>query len=147
MITIYSEILWKELKLEGYKIHEESPEETDRLILDWIKNTPLEKVNELLFKKLSPINTITDEGYYDGQFYGVNQREKQDRIKNEDKSPAPDIMLHDCLVLPAFLHIAIKTNFNPDEFRFLAKLLEAYNEKLPKEEKSCSVNNNRSEEL
>lgn len=129
METIYSKILWGELGLKDYKIHEEDNGKTNQLILDWIKETPLERVDEVLFSDLSWIDRITDDGYYDGQFHGINQRVENKMYKTDDGEPQSDIVIHDCGLLPSILHIAIKTGSQPEEFYFIAKILEVYYEK------------------
>jgi hypothetical protein len=142
MNTIYSKIIWMELGLGNYKIHEEPLEKTEGLVLDWIKKTPVEKVEKVLFSDdgLSYLSNITFEDYYDGPFFGLNQRDKDKRIKRDDGSPEPDIIVHDTGVLPTILHIAIKTKMVPSDFTFIAKILEAYWEKIPKPEPgTCSM--------
>jgi hypothetical protein len=138
METIYSRIIWKELGMKDYKIHEEPFEKTDGLIIDWVKNNSIEKVNEVLFD-ISWIDTITNSGYYDGQFYGINQREKDKQYKHEDGKPQPDLILHDTSMFTSILHLSIKTRLSPDELIFMAKILEVYYEKLPKQT-TCSIN-------
>ena len=148
MDTIYSKIIWDELgfKCSEYKIHEEPWERTEGLILDWIKKTPIEKVNAVLFGEdgLSYLQSITYEDYYDAPFYGLNQRDKDKRIKRDDGSVEPDIIVHDTGLFPTILHIAIKTKMAPSEFAFMAKILEAYWEKFPKQEPgTCSMDSIR----
>lgn len=141
MDTIYSKIIWDELGYtpSNYKLHEEKAEKTEQLILNWIKNTPLEKVNEVLFNDLSWLKSITYEDYYDGIFYGINQKEPEERKKDEHGRITPDILVHDIGILPTLLMISIKTKIQPNELIFMAKLLEAYYDKLPKDN-SCDLN-------
>ncbi len=143
MDTIYSKIIWDELGYTptNYKLHEEKAEKTEQLIIDWVKNTPIERVNEVLFKELSFLNSITAEDYYDGYFYGINQKEPEKRNKSEDGRILPDIVIHDMAILPSMLMISIKTRVSPSELIFMSKILEAYYDKLPKEI-SCDLNNN-----
>jgi hypothetical protein len=138
MESIYSRIIWKELGMKDYKLHVEPFEKTEKLILDWVKDNTIEKVNEVLFD-ISWIDRITNDGYYDGQFYGISQREKDKQNKNEDGTIQSDVIIHDIGLLPSILHIAIKTRIYPDDFRFIATILEAYYDKIPKET-TCSIN-------
>lgn len=148
MHTIYSKIIWGELGLEKYKIHEEPLEKTQGLILDWIKKNPIEKVEKVLYEDLSYLSNVTYENYYDGPFYGINQREKDKRVKRDDGTVEPDLIVHDTGVLPTILHIAIKTGMEPSDFIFMAKVLEAYYEK-PKPKPACNslIKKNQGEEL
>lgn len=132
MESIYSRIIWHELGLKDYEIHKSDREKTQNLILDWIKSTPLEKVNEVLFD-ISWIDRIVNDGYYDGQFYGINQRDKDNQHKVDGECQS-DIVIHDCGILPSILHLAIKSKICPEQLIFLAKILDAYLEKIPKDE-------------
>lgn len=138
MNTIYSRIIWEELNFKDYKIHEEPFEKTENLIIGWIKDNPIEKVNEV-FNELSWLHSVTDEGYYDGQFFGLNQRKKEDRNKHEDGTTKADILIHHCALEPFMFFTAIKTGVSPESFEFVAKLLRAYYEKLPKKVNSCNI--------
>ena len=129
METIYSKVLWNELGLREYKIHVEPWEKTNALILNWVKDAPLEKVTEVLLD-LSWIASIVDDSYYDGQFYGINQRDKKHRPKLESGRIQSDITIHECGVLPSILHIAINTGTSPQELRFCADILEEYLKRL-----------------
>ena len=103
--------------------------------------TPLEQVDQILFKEgLSWISRVTNEGYYDGPFYGFNQREKDKQHKSDKGRIEADLIIHDCGILPTFFHMAVKTGFAPSEFIFLSKLLEAYYEKMPKDKQCKSWN-------
>lgn len=139
METIYSKIIWDELGMREYKIHEEFGDKTDELIINWVRETPLEKVNEILFSELSWIDRIDDDGYYDGNFYGINQRVVDKMYKTDDGKPQSDVVIHDVGIFPSILHIAIKTGMHVSELKFMAKLLEVYYEKLPKIESVCAV--------
>jgi hypothetical protein len=135
METIYSKIIWDELGLKDYKIHLESWSKTEELILDWVRNNELEKVEEVLFD-LSWIRKSTYEDYYDGPFYGFSQH-ADDVLKNLEGTKA-DIVIHDCAMLPTILEMAIRTRMSPSDFTFMAKLLEEFWKKVPKKE-SCST--------
>lgn len=130
METIYTKIIWDVLGKKDYKLHKEEPQKTEKLILDWIKSTPLEKVDEILFKDCSWLDKVTAEDYYDGFFYGFSQEAKD--------TESQKIMIHDMGMLPTLLHMAIKVKFAPSELRFMADILEAYYEKLPKDT-TCST--------
>lgn len=144
MNTIYSEIIWDQLNLKDYKIHLEPWDKTENLIIDWVRDNTLEKVNEVLFG-LSWIYRIVDDGWYDGQFYGLNQREKDKQYKHDDDKVQSDIIIHDGGILPSFLHVAIKSGMNSSELRFMANLLDVYYEKIPKS--SCEIRRNEGDEL
>lgn len=139
MNTIYSKIIWMELGLGNYKIHEEPLEKTEGLVLDWIKKSPVEKVEKAIFDDLSFLTNVTFEDYYDGPFFGINQREKDKRVKRDDGSIEPDLLVHDTALLPTILHVAIKTKMAPSDFTFMAKILEAYWEKI-KTPETCELN-------
>ena len=141
MDTIYSEIIWKQLGLKDYKIHEESSDKTDGLIISWVKDTSLEKVDQILFKGFSWIDRVTNEGYYDGPFYGFSQREKDKQYKSTKDNPEADIVIHDCGILPTIFHMAAKTRMAPSELVFISNLLEAYYGKLPKDKNVKQWNN------
>ncbi len=135
MRTIYSEIIWNQLGLKDYQIHKEEGDKTNKLILDWVNDSSLEKVQEVLFG-LSWINKVVDNGWYDGQFYGFNQRTVP-LPPNEDGTPQSDLMIHDCGMLPTIFHMALKTGVGTDELRLIADLIDAYDKKLPKAD-ACS---------
>ena len=141
MNTIYSRIIWEELGMSDYKIHEMDFDTTRRLILEWVKNTDINKVNEVL-SELSWVRNIQEVGYYDGPFYGINQRDEKQQydvefIVNQDQVKQPDITIHDVATIPFILYITINTCVSPSELRFTAVLLEAYKEKIPKE--TCRI--------
>jgi len=135
MDTIYSRIIWEELDLKDYKIHLEPWEKTETLILNWINDTELERVEEVLFD-LSWIRKSTYEDYYDGPFYGFSQSE-EDALK-KSKGIKADIVVHDCGMLPTILEMAIRTRMSPSDFIFMSKILETFWKKVPKDE-SCSI--------
>jgi hypothetical protein len=137
METIYSRVIWRELGLKDYKIHMEPREKTEAHIINWVKGTPLEKVNEVI-NSLSWISSVVNEGYYDGPFYGINQRKDEARYKDDKGKLESDLLLHDCGVIPTMLHILTKVSASPSELRFCADLLEEYQKKLPKVE-GCSI--------
>lgn len=137
METIYSRVIWHELGLKDYKLHIEPREKTEALIIDWVKETPLEKVNEVI-NEISWVSSVVRESYYDGPFYGINQREKEDRYKDEEGNPQSDLVIHDCGIIPTMFHILSKISASPTELRFCADLLEEYQKKLPKIE-GCSI--------
>jgi len=134
METIYSKIIWGELGLKDYKIHLEPWEKTEGLILDWVRNNELEKVEEALFD-LSWIRKSTYENYYDGPFYGFSQHD--DEVLDKLEGTKADIVIHDCGMLPTILEMAIRTRMSPSDFTFMAKILEEFWKKVPKKE-SCS---------
>jgi hypothetical protein len=140
MDTIYSKIIWEELELKDYKIHKEPWERTEKLILDWIRENPLEKVEEVLFD-LSWIRKITYETYYDGPFYGFSQH--SDEVLDKLDGYKSDVVIHDCGMLPSILEMAIRTRMSPSDFRFIAQILEEFWKKVPKKEscttESCSI--------
>lgn len=144
MNTIHSKIIWDELGLKDYKIHLEDKDKTQQLILDWIRDNTLEKVEEVLFD-LSWIDRITNDGYYDGPFYGLNQHDKDKQYLSDDGTPQSDILVHDVGLKPTIIHIAIKTRMSPEEFIFISKILEVYYQKLPKQT-SCPLNMNEGDE-
>jgi len=123
MDSIYSRIIWQELGLKDYKIHEQNVEKSDKLILDWVKDTPKEKVGEVL-SDLSSINDVTDAGWYDGQFYGINQRDEDERPVDEN-----DLIIHSTGLIPSIIDISMKCNVHPDELRLIADIIETYNKK------------------
>lgn len=129
METIYSKVIWGELGLKDYKIHQEKPEKTENLILDWIKNTDLEKVEEVL-SELSWFRKISYESYYDGPFYGMSQSDDEVLEKMEGGIKA-DIVIHDIGIMTSILDIAIKTRMNPSSLVFIAKILEEFWKKVP----------------
>ena len=135
METIYSKIIWGELGLKDYKIHLEPWEKTEMLILDWIEANDLEKVENVLFD-LSWIRKSTYESYYDGPFYGFSQHD--DDVLNKLEGSKADIVIHDCAMLPSILEMAIRTRMSPSDFIFIAKILEAFWKKVPKNE-ACSI--------
>lgn len=143
MQTIYSKIIWEELGLEDYKIHLEDWKNTEKLIIDWIKNTPIEKVDEVL-SELSWINRIEEDAYYDGHFHVINQYSKEEeQILIEKGKPKHDLIIHDSGLIPSFLNIAIKCNMSSNEIRFMADLMDAYHEKFPKKSSSCSISTDK----
>jgi len=95
MDTIYSKIVWDELgnTYKDFKIHTQEPGVVDKMVLDWVKEAPIEKVEEVLFE-LSWIRKTTFETYYDGPFYGFSQRDEEtlDKIKGTYKC---DMLIHD----------------------------------------------------
>lgn len=125
MHSIYSKIIWEELGKADYKIHREPTEKTEQLIIDWIKDTPIDKVDEVL-ADISWVTEITDAGYYDGTFHGINQRTEDERPKNDDGEPQNDLVIHDTGLVPSLLFMCAKLRLHPDELRFIAKMLEAY---------------------
>lgn len=131
METIYSKIIWDELGLKDYKIHLEPWEKTEELILDWIRDNDLEKVEEALFD-ISWIRKSTYENYYDGPFYGFSQHDDE-VLKNLEGTKA-DIVIHDCGMVPTILEMAIRARMAPSEFSFMAKVLEEFWKKVPKKE-------------
>lgn len=131
MKTIYSKIIWEELGLKDYEIHKEPCEKTESLIIDWVKNNTSEKIEQVI-AEISWVHDITDEDYYDGQFYGITQRDKEEQKKSLTGKAEPDLIIHDTGLFPSMLLIAMKTGFPSDEFIFMAKILEAYYEKLEK---------------
>ena len=135
METIYSRIIWHELGLKDYKIHLEPWEKTEKLILDWIENNDLEKVEEVLFD-ISWIRKSTYESYYDGPFYGFSQHE--DAVLDKLEGIKADVVIHDTGMLPSILEMAIRTRMSPSDFMFIAKILEAFWKKVPKNE-ACSI--------
>jgi hypothetical protein len=137
METIYSKIIWDELKLKDYQIHKEPFEKTENLILDWIRQSPLEKVEEVLFEDLSWLRKVTYESYYDGPFYGFSQ--KEDEVLEKNEGLKADIVIHDTALLPTILEMAIRTRMSPSDFRFIAQILEEFWKKVPKKEPSCSI--------
>ena len=136
METIYSRVIWKELGLKDYKIHEEPQEKTEELILNWLKETPKEKADEVLHA-LSWITSVEEDSYYDGPFHGINQRNPEDRVHHEGE-PTPDLLIHDTGLESSILHLAIETQMSPSGLRFIASLLEEYYKKIPKEN-SCQL--------
>jgi hypothetical protein len=135
METIYSRVIWRELGLKDYKIHEEPWNKTEALIIQWLKDTPIERVNEVI-KDLSWLESVTFEGYYDGSFHGINQREKENRLKTPNGDPDPDITIHDTAIMTSLIHLFSKIGVSPSELRFIANFMEEYQKKLPKSE-SC----------
>jgi hypothetical protein len=135
METIYSKIIWGELDLKDYKIHLEPWEKTETLILNWIKETELDKVEEVLFD-ISWIRKSTYENYYDGPFYGFSQHD--DEVLSKLDGIKADIVIHDCGMLPTILEMAIRTRMAPSDLLFMAKILEAFWAKVPKKD-SCST--------
>lgn len=139
METIYSKIIWKELGYtpETYQIHKEDYKKTNKLILDWIKTSDFDKVEKTLFD-LSFIHSVTYEDYYDGPFYGFNQRDDDKRVDG------PDLMIHDTYMFPTILHMCAKTKVSPSELRFIAKILEIYYKRVPKDRKeACTWRDNK----
>jgi hypothetical protein len=135
METIYSKIIWGELNLKDYKIHNEPSEKTENLILEWIENTALEKVEEVLLD-LSWFRKITFDSYYDGPFFGFSQRD--DEVLEKHNGIKSDVVIHDCGMLPSIIDMAIRTRMSPGDFIFIAKILEAFWKKVPKQE-GCSL--------
>jgi hypothetical protein len=141
METIYSKVIWEELKLDGYQIHKEPWEKTEKLILDWVRETPLERVEEVIFEDLSWIRKTTYETYYDGPFYGFSQH--SDEVLEKLDGYQSDIVIHDCGLLPSILEMAIRTRMSPSDFRFIAQILDEFWKKVPKPEpESCSSDEN-----
>jgi len=141
MDTIYSKIIWQELGLKDYKISKEPWEKTDALILNWFKESSLEKINEVL-SDISWISDMTNEGWYDGQFYGINQTDKEKRPINEySKAPQADLVIHDAGLMPSMLQIGMKAFMSPSDFRLIANILEIYYAKEPKSKWSMDMKN------
>lgn len=129
METLYSRIIWEELGRRDIKINEEPFEKIEELILDWFKSAPKERIQEVL-KELSWFDRITFEDWYDGAFYGINQREKEKQYKNEKGNIDPDIVVHDSGIMPSVLYLLIKTNISPEELEFYAKILRIYRNRM-----------------
>jgi hypothetical protein len=134
METIYSKIIWGELGLNDYKIHLEESEKTRNLILGWVRDTDLSKVEEVLFD-LSWIKKTTYETYYDGPFYGFSQHD--DAILDNLEGHKCDILIHDSALFTTILEMAIRTRMTPSEFVFMSQILEEFWKKVPIDE-SCS---------
>lgn len=128
MDSIYSKIIWDELGMRDYELHKEPPIQTEQLVLDWVRNSPKEKVDEVL-ADISWITEVKDAGYFDGTFLGINQRTEEERqvVNGELQN---DLTIHEIGVLPTLLFLALKTNIHPDELRFIANILEIYDRKL-----------------
>lgn len=135
METIFSRVIWKELGLHSYKIHEEDSQKTYKLILDWVKDTEFKKVEEVLFD-LSWLESITYEGYYDAPFYGINQNERSE-------IDVPDLQINDIGIFMSLFHIACKTQIDPSHIRFMADLLEIYYARIPNDRPSAWNSKNK----
>lgn len=127
MHTIYSKIIWEELNLKDYKLHKEDPQKTEQLILDWVKDTPIEKVDEVL-GDLSWVMEVKDDGFYDGTFYAINQRNEEERPK-KDGEVENDMVIHQNGIIPSLLFMSLKTGVYPEDLRFIANILEIYYKK------------------
>lgn len=127
MHTIYSKIIWEELNLKDYKLHKEDPQKTEQLILDWVKDTPIEKVDEVL-GDLSWVYEVKDDGFYDGTFYAINQRNEEERPK-KDGEVENDMVIHQNGIIPSLLFMSLKTGVYPEDLRFIANILEIYYKK------------------
>jgi hypothetical protein len=134
METIYSKIIWGELGLKDYKIHLEESEKTRNLILGWVRDTDISKVEEVLFD-LSWIKKTTYETYYDGPFYGFSQHE--DQVLDKLEGHKCDLLIHDSGMFTTILEMAIRTRMNPSEFILMSQILEEFWKKVPVNE-SCS---------
>lgn len=138
MDSIYSKVIWGELgyTYENFKIHEQDPDLIDKLIIDWVKEADIDKIETVLFD-LSSIDKVTYESYYDGPFYGISQREESKRkelfAKDDKGNFTCDFLFHQMEVFPTLLHISLKTRISPSEIRFMADVLEAYYSRLSKE--------------
>ena len=117
------------MDLKDYKIHLEPWKKTETLILNWINDTELERVEEVLFD-LSWIRKSTYENYYDVPFYGFSQHD--DEVLSKLDGIKADIVIHDCGMLPTILEMAIRTRMAPSDLLFMAKILEAFWTKVPK---------------
>ena len=119
METIYSRIIWRELgnNFENFKIHEQPVEVVEKMIIDWIKTAPIEKVKTTI-AELSWIKKVKSDGHYDGDFYKI--------IQNDNDN---EFLMHDTTLLPAILNIAIETKMSPSELRFVADILETLQER------------------
>jgi hypothetical protein len=139
MQTIYSQIIWAELGMKDYKIHTEPWAKTEKLVLDWIRETDIERVEKVLFD-LSWITRISYEDYYDGPFFGFSQRD--DEVLKKTPGHKCDLAIHDTGMLPSVLRMAIQTRMSPEELRFIANILEIFNERTRKPSGTCSLERN-----
>ena len=138
MDTIYSKVIWGELGYshENFKIHEQDSTVVEELIINWVKEADLERIETVLFE-ISSIDKVTYETYYDGPFYGISQRKESIRKEMYDKDNKGnftcDFLFHDTQALATILHMSLKTRISPAEIRFMADVLEAYYRRLSKE--------------
>jgi len=134
METIYSKIIWNELGLKDFKIHDVEPKLVTDMVIDWVKTADFDKVEKVLFD-LSFFESISYETYYDGPFYGINQRSKEKRDELYEGEYKCDVIVHHLNIFETVFHLLAKTNFSPNDLRFMAELLEVFQAREPKDRK------------
>lgn len=124
METLYSKVIWNKLGMKDYQIYNRPHKETDDLIVQWIKDTPLDEVLELI-NELSLNDMCTsmemEVDYYDGFFHSI-------------KTTNNELYFHDTNILPIVMVFFIKFPQLIQEIDLIKRISEeCYNKKIRNE--------------
>jgi len=98
MNTLYSKVIWGELGMTDYEIHNHPQSDIDTLIIKWVTDTPYDRVVKViddlgLHEMCGNLHQNVD--YYDGNFHSL-------------ELPSKELYFHDVSLLPFVLMFFIK---------------------------------------